>query len=330
MFFSIIIPVQKINDYIIETCGKLKQLNNRNFEVIIFPDEIDGENESAEKKLGARIIPSGKVGPAIKRDMASKYAKGEIFIFIDDDSYPNADFLDILEENFKDNEVTAVGGPAITPADDDFWQKVSGAVFLSSFSGGFPERYVPIGKKKYVDDWPSVNLSVRKETFNKIGGFDSNYWPGEDTKLCLDLIERTSGKILYDPNLVVYHHRRKGLFRHLKQIGGYGIHRGFFAKKYPKTSFKLKYFIPSLFLLFLLFGCLLSIFSDLILKIYLAGIMFYVLALIKSAFDIYRYEKNILIILNSIYYIFFTHLTFGFRFIQGFIFTKDLKSKLRK
>lgn len=30
--FSIIIPVQKINDYILETCGKLKDLKKKNFE----------------------------------------------------------------------------------------------------------------------------------------------------------------------------------------------------------------------------------------------------------------------------------------------------------
>ncbi len=324
MFFSIIIPVQKINDYILESVPKISEIKRDDFEIIIYPDKADDRIWNKTRQIG-----TGPAGPAEKRSLAIKDAMGEVLVFIDDDSCPNADFLDILEEDFKDNKITAVGGPAITPPDDDFWQKVSGAVFLSSLSGGFPERYVPIGKKKYVDDWPSVNLSVRKEAFAEVGGFDCGYWPGEDTKLCLDLVEKIGGKILYDPSLIVYHHRRKGFSRHLKQIGGYGIHRGFFAKKYPKTSFKLKYFIPSLFLLFLFFGGLFSVFSDFILKIYLAGIMFYALALIKSAFDIYKHEKNILIILNSIYYIFFTHLTFGFRFIQGFIFTKELKSKLR-
>ena len=74
-----------------------------------------------------------------------------------------------------------------SPPHDDFWQKVSGAVFLSRFSGGAPERYLSVGPVKEVEDWPSVNMMVRKADFLAIGGFDSPYWPGEDTKLCLDL-----------------------------------------------------------------------------------------------------------------------------------------------
>ena len=162
-------------------------------------------------------------------------AQGDFLIFIDDDAYPQKNILDILDEDFKNEEVAAVGGPAITPADDSFLQKVSGAVYLSYLSGGFPERYTPLGKKKFVSDWPSVNLTLRKKIFLEVGGFDCDYWPGEDTKLCLDIIKniKTNNKILYDPRIIVWHHRREGLLRHLKQIAGYGIHRGFFAKKFP-------------------------------------------------------------------------------------------------
>jgi hypothetical protein len=40
------------------------------------------------------------------------------------------------------------------------------------------------------------------------------------------------------------------LFRpHLKQIAGYGLHRGYFAKKIPENSRRLLYFVPTLFVL---------------------------------------------------------------------------------
>jgi len=322
--YSFIIPVKEINDYIRESIPKILQIQRDDFEIIIYPDRTNNETWDKTRQIG-----SGPGGPAMKRNLAIRDAKGEILVFIDDDAYPKNNFLDILDQDFLDKNIVAIGGPAVTPKDDNFFQKVSGAVFLSSFSGGCPERYVPIGKKRFIDDWPSVNLSVRKDTFKKINGFDCNYWPGEDTKLCLDLIKKTNKKILYDPDLIVYHHRRAGLVKHLKQISGYGLHRGFFAKKFPKTSFKLKYFIPSFFLLFVVIGGVLSFLQPLFLKIYLAVWGLYILVLIKASFDIYRYEKNILINLNSLYYIFFTHLTYGYKFIQGFIFTKNLKSKLR-
>lgn len=134
---------------------------------------------------------------------------------------------------------------------------------------------------------------------------------------------------MYGPDLIVYHHRRPGLLRHLKQQGGYGLHRGFFAKKYPETSFKFKYLVPPAFFLFVILSPVISYFDRPFLIVYLLGWISYLLALLKAFFDIYKHEKNLLIILNSIYYIFFTHLVYGARFIQGFVFTRELRSKLR-
>ena len=300
------------------------EIQRDDFEIIIYPNEVT--NETWDR---TRQIASGPGGPAMKRSLAMRDAQGEILVFIDDDAYPENNFLDILDEDFKDETVVAVGGPAVTPKNNTFLQKVSGAVFLSSLSGGFPERYAPIGKRKFVDDWPSVNLSVRKKSFSEVNGFDSEFWPGEDTKLCLDLINKTKGRILYNPNLIVWHHRREGLTRHLKQVGRYGIHRGFFAKKYPRTSLRFKYFLPSFFFLFVFLGWLTVLVSPFLFKLYLLGWAVYLIALLKAFFDILKYERNVLVALYSLYYIFLTHLVYGFRFLQGFLFTRELKSKLR-
>lgn len=331
--YSFIIPVKEINDYIRESIPKILEIDRSDYEIIIYPDFVD----SNFKVKKVQQIATGEVGPAKKRSLAIRDAKGEILIFIDDDAYPKASLLDILDKSFNNSEIVAVGGPAITPKDDSFWQKVSGAVFLSSLSGGNPNRYIPIGKISEIDDWPSVNFSVRKEDFVKVNGFNSEYWPGEDTILCLDLKNKVGKKIIYDPNLIVFHHRRSGLLKHLKQIGQYGIHRGFFAKKFPQTSFKLKYFIPSFFLIyniffliFLFFSLFLGTFNLNLLRLFLIGYIVYFFALIKAFFDIYKFEKNILICLHATYYIFFTHLFYGYKFLKGFLFTKELKSKLRK
>lgn len=323
--YSFIIPVKEINDYIREAIPKILMINRDDYEIIIYPDEIDSNFEAAKTKQ----IATSHVGPASKRSLAINDAQAEILVFIDDDAYPTPNFLDILDIDFKDENIKAVGGPALTPDNDSFWQKVSGAVFLSPLSGGCPERYTPIGRKRMVTDWPSVNFSIRKDAFTELNGFDSEFWPGEDTKLCLDLIKKYPDSILYDPELIAYHHRRAGLKKHLKQISGYGLHRGFFAKKYPATSFKLKYFIPSALLIFVILGAALSFYNRVILDLYLIGWLLYLLALVKALIDITKHEKNILISLNAIYYIFLTHLFYGYNFLKGFIFTKNLKSKLR-
>ena len=329
MFYSIIIPVQNINDYIIEASSRLKALDKKNFEVLIFPDTLGNNNDELERTLGAKIVASGKVSPATKRDMALRFARGDILAFLDDDAYPQPDWLSKASPHFHNPEVAAVGGPGITPPHESFWQRVSGAVFLSSFGGGNPERYWPVGKVREVDDWPSVNLLVQRDIFAKIGGFQSAYWPGEDTKLCLDII-KTGKKIIYDPDVRVWHHRRKGLLRHLKQVGRYGLHRGYFANVLPENSRKFKYFIPSLWMIFLILGISFAFFDSQLLKIiYLSGVFAYILALLTAFFQIQLKEKNILISSVSLGFIVLTHLWYGARFLQGYFLKNNLKSKLR-
>lgn len=323
--YSIIIPTKDINDYIRENVPHILKLKRKDWELIIIPND-PANMEWNDKRIS--VTNSGRVGPADKRDTGARLAKGDILVFLDDDSYPQDDLLDVAEQHFKNNDVVAIGGPAITPSHDTFWQRVSGTVFLSKLSGGAPERYVPVGKVREVDDWPSVNLMVRKADFLDIGGFNSKFWPGEDTKLCLNLIIKTGKKILYVPELVVWHHRRAGLFAHLKQIGAYGLHRGYFAKKYPETSFKFLYFVPSLFFLFLAFSLTVFLLPAWMRMLVAIGWGLYGIALIKALLDFIKYEK-LLVCCCSLFYTFLSHLVYGIRFMQGFLFTKALVSKLR-
>ena len=322
--FSIIIPVKTINDYVRETVPHIQTLTRTDWELIILPNEQD-QNEWDDVRI--TVVASGRVGPATKRDIAAGFAKGDILVFLDDDSYPEPDLLDVANLYFKDQTVVALGGPAMTPHQDSFWQRVSGSVFLSKLSGGAPERYVPVGQVRPVDDWPSVNLMVRKQAFLDIGGFNSPYWPGEDTKLCLDLIKKTGNRILYIPQLMVWHHRRSGLAAHLKQVGGYGLHRGYFAKHYPETSRKPLYFAPSAFVLFALASSFVTDSWPGMAWFFLTGWIVYGLALLKVCFDMLKYE-SITVTLVGLVYTVATHLWYGTRFIQGLL-TQNLVSRLR-
>ncbi|MEI6125704.1 MAG: glycosyltransferase [Pseudomonadota bacterium] len=332
MRFSIIIPVKQINQYIQESVPYILALDYNNFEVIILPDNgnIAEINIPPSELCGkVRVISTGHCGPADKRDIGARNADGDILAFLDDDAYPRKDWLTNARPHFEKDDIAAVGGPAVTPNDDPLMAKVSGAVYLSPLGGGSCDRYWPQGSSYCVDDWPSVNLFVRKNDFIKAGGFDSSYWPGEDTKLCLDIVHKHNKKIIYDPVVLVWHHRRSGFKKHLHQIAGYGIHRGFFAKKYPQTSLKLKYFIPSLFTLFMAVGLILSPFSNLIRLLFAAGVSMYSLGLFYSFIIILAREKNLLVALFALPYIFFTHVIYGVQFLRGYFFTKNLKSKLK-
>lgn len=320
--FSIIIPLKKCNAYLEENIRALLTGSYKHFEIIVLPDKK--EKKSFPK---TKIISTGNVGPAEKRDKGAELAKGQILAFIDDDAYPSKDWLKHAAHLFEKKNVAAVCGPGVTPPHDSLLQKVSGAFSASLLGGGpYTYRFIP-QKARYVDDYPSMNLLVRKIDFDKVHGFDTNYWPGEDTKFCLDITQILKQKMLYDPRVLVYHHRRAIFKQHLLQNGRYGLHRGYFARVLPKTSLRISYFIPSLLLvaivtlpgLFLIHKVL--FFLDLLL------ISLYLLLTIISAIINFMQEKNITVSLLLIPTTIVTHLWYGMKFIQGFLFTKSLRSK---
>jgi len=316
---SIIIPVKKINDYILESVPKILELDYTNFEIIILPDQ-----ESDFSALQTTIIPTGSIGPGQKRDIGAQRATGQILAFIDDDAYPEKDWLNKALPHFENEDVAAVGGPAITPDDDKIRARTTGAVYTSKMGGGkFTYRYTPAKKIMTVDDLPSVNFIVRKDIFQKIGGFNSHYYPGEDTKLCLDII-KLGKKIIYDPEVLVYHHRRESIKLYIKQFWNYSIHRGHFAIKYPKTSFRLIYFIPTFFILFIIIGAIISIIKPLFLYLYISVLLIYLAGLIFTGITTSFREKSLLIGILVMPMIVLTHLVYGTGFIIG-LFKKELK-----
>ena len=323
--FTIVIPVKEINDYVRETVPYIQSLNDSRWELLIIPNEFQRNEWENDERI--RVIASGRVGPAAKRDLALNIGSGELLVFFDDDSFPRNDYFAGVEEVFKDPTIAAIGGPALTPETDSFFQKVSGSVFLSRLTGGNPERYLSVGERKFVDDWPSVNFIIKRDAFRKIGGFDSPYWPGEDTHLCLKIVN-AGLKIVYMPDLIVWHHRRSGLLRHIRQVGAYGLHRGYFARHMPETSRRIKYFMPSIVPIQLLSLFLLPFTPLAIDRLLQLGVLIYLAALLGGTFDIMR-KSNPAIALFSIPFVVSTHVSYGINFIKGFLRRTELVSKLR-
>jgi len=323
--FTIVIPVKEINDYVRETVLYIQALDSRNWELIIVPNNDDLNEWKDDFRIS--LVPSGRVGPADKRDQAAKIASGSILVFLDDDSYPKSDLLSIAEKYFDDKSISAIGGPAVTPDSDSYWQKVSGAVFLSKLTGGNPERYISLGSTKEIDDWPAVNFMVRKTDFLEVGGFNSPFWPGEDTYFCLKLFKNTK-RIVYAPDLIVWHHRRSGILHHSKQVGAYGLHRGYFARRFPDTSFKVKYFIPSGLCGLILLSLISPILSELFRNIVIIGWAIYLFSIALGCFFLAKLASA-KIAIGAVPFVIVTHLSYGFNFIRGFTRIRPLVSKLR-
>jgi len=301
-FFSIIIPVRHKTAYLKETLTHLKQQTFRQFEILVITDKI-----------------SGTANPAQKRNLGAKKAQGLYLAFLDDDSYPHSNWLENSYNQIQQHpNFAAFCGPSLTPPKDNPYQQASGLVWGSLLGSGGAGRYRnQANKPRFVDDFPSVNLIVKKSDFFAIKGFTTHHWPGEDTILCLNLTQKLHKKIYYHPSIQVFHHRRPIIKHHLQQITRYALHRGHFARIYPKTSLRLGYLGPSAFFIYLL---VLPLFINHISYI-IYPLCLYLLLLFLTFLNFF-YRHNFRLAILATVTIPITHLYYGILFLIGFFTPK--------
>ncbi len=312
---SVIIACPRASSVLKECLDALSKQTYTNFEVLVLPDEAEPTLEGCPN---CRVIPTGKVRPAEKRNKGLAAAKGEIVAFIDDDAYPDCHWLEYGVREFGDPTVGAVGGPGVTPPNDTFLAKLGGRVYDNWLvSGNYRYRYRAGGICRDVDDYPSCNLFVRKRLLDVIKGYRTDFWPGEDTLLCKDILA-TGARIFYSPWVIVYHHRRALFAAHLRQLGRYAFHRGYFVKRYPSNSRHLSYFIPSLFVLYLI----LLVLSAAFLPCAALSVASAPLALYAALVAVTTFSLNPLVWLLTFVGVVVTHLAYGVRFVQGLLARK--------
>jgi GT2 family glycosyltransferase len=148
--------------------------------------------------------------------------------------------------------------------------------------------------------------------FKETGGFDERFLTGEDTKLCMDIVYCLGKKLIYAPELVVYHHRRP-LFRpHLRQVWTYARHRGLFARIFPKTSRRVVYLMPSIVFAGLVASLFLS-FIPIVKFVFMIVYGAYLVGIIVTGLATRNPRLFLLVAIG----IFLTHLTYGVGFLSG-------------
>ena len=310
---SVIIPCKKIDTYVKECVGHCKLLDYENYEIIVLPDYVSEELDDV------KIIPTGPVTPGAKRNIGATNSSGELCAFIDSDAYPRKDWLKNAIKYFKRPEVGATGGPGVTPEDDTLSQKASGYTLSSFMVGGLSSRY-KTKRSSESDDVHSCNFIMRRSLLKKIGGWNEKYWPGEDTLICLAI--RDAGmRIIEAPDVVVYHHRRPLFKEHLRQVFRFGLHRGFFAKRFMGNSLRLVYFLPSIALIMFVILTALSIFIDAMIYLLAAAIGIYLAFSFLASILETRDWRFILPVSSGIM---LTHLAYAAYFIAGML-KRDLK-----
>jgi O-antigen biosynthesis protein len=209
-----------------ECFQELQQLNYPDFEVIVVDDgSTDGGTDDAEA-YGYRLIRTHNAGLSSARNTGLHAANGEIVAYLDDDAYPDSDWLKYLALSFLQGEYMGVGGPNIPPPGDGWI-----ADCVTNSPGGPIHVLLSDREAEHI---PGCNMAFRKSALLAVGGFDERFrTAGDDVDICWSVQQR-GWKLGFSPAAVVWHHRRNSVRRYWKQQQGYGRAEALLEQKWPE------------------------------------------------------------------------------------------------
>ena len=244
-FISIVIPTTGKVKYIkglVESVSKLDYPKEKYELILIGDEETELLRTNAEKAKNYGINTIVKYEPYAagkKRNIGVELAKGEIIAFTDDDTILKEDWIKNAVKHLNENtNYVGVGGPNFTPREGLPFAKAVGRIFGSKFLFSF--RYtIGHAKPKEIEHNPTCNYIIKKKVFETVQ-FHDTLWPGEDAEFDIKLIKH-GFKILYAPDVIVWHHRRSRPLPFLKQMFNYGKTRAQVTRMHP-DSFDIRYF----------------------------------------------------------------------------------------
>ena len=254
--YSIIVPVYNRPDEVAELLESLTQQTDPDFEVVVVEDgSVVSCREIVEtysNRLTVRYFFIPNSGPGQARNYGASQSTGDYLLILDSDCIIPPLYIEKVKEGINHFQADAFGGP--DKALDSFTpiQKAINYAMTSFFTTGG----IRGGKKKMDKFYPrSFNMGIKKDIFEKLGGFSKMRF-GEDIDFSIRIFKEGYRVSLFS-DAFVYHKRRTDFKKFFRQVYNSGIARINLYKKYP-DSLKLVHCFPSVFTLFLLLSILAS------------------------------------------------------------------------
>ena len=203
----------------------LARLDYPDYEVIVVDDGSSDESAAIAARPDVRLMRTSHQGLAAARNVGLDSATGTIIAYVDDDAYPDADWLHYLAAALMESDHAGAGGPNIPPPDEGHVARC-----VSAAPGGPVHVLVTDREAEHI---PGCNMAFRKTALDAVGGFDPRFRiAGDDVDLCWRL-QDAGETIGFSPGAVVYHRRRDSIRSYVRQQYEYGKAEALLERKWP-------------------------------------------------------------------------------------------------
>lgn len=171
--------------------------------------------ERFRNELKLKFLTQSRTGPAAARNNGAALGEGEYLAFTDDDCVPAPDWLETLAERFARNPECVIGGRTLNGLPENPYSTASQLLLDYIYEYYNPD---PDSACFFAGD----NFALSKHVFARVGGFNTSFFlGGEDRELCHRLLENGS-RLIYAPEVLVYHTHQLTLFSFVRQHFNYG------------------------------------------------------------------------------------------------------------
>jgi len=266
---SVIVPCYNSEKTIGKTLDSLKKQTFKDFELVVVDDASTDNSLKVIGNYDAKVISLKKNrGVSFARNRAAEAASGSLLLFIDADCQAEANWVEALVSGLREEGIGSVVGNLSIPSSTFFANAVAQLGFPGGGNAGF-ENMWPVSNQGFTNHIASGNFGIKRQVFEKLGGFEESLRRIQDTYLSL-LLSKNKVKIKYCPDAVIFHQpvasfkdfvlqqlkRGKGNYHFKKKVGSINSfisQRLWSSKNILKKNLRTRYFLPVFFLLGLSF-----------------------------------------------------------------------------
>jgi cellulose synthase/poly-beta-1,6-N-acetylglucosamine synthase-like glycosyltransferase len=209
---TIIVATRNNEQTIGECLGAIFELNypKDSLEIIVMDGLSKDATVEIAEKFPVKVVSAPLNAPAAY-NYALKMVNNEVLGFIDADAKVEKEWLNKLIAYLNDPQVAGVSGTVETWNNENLWARSIGYDMKS--------RYARL--KKQVVRIATMNLLIKKNVVEEVGGFDETLPSQYDTDLGFRITSK-GYKIIFEPSAKCYHFNRSTLGDYFRQQLQYG------------------------------------------------------------------------------------------------------------